>query len=484
MTCSTLVVLSCALAAPQAKDNALEPREVAPGVFVLSFSDKHGSANAGWIALDEHVLLVGAPHAEVVPRLLEEAARTAGKPVREAVVLDVGPHAIEAGRSLAARGVGVLEGPEGVRRLRQAGGGEVEIHPLGPGVGGGSVAVLIKPAGVLFTGAACVHGPRVVLPGSNTGLWLQALRKLRGLGAKVVVPGRGTSGGPEVVERHERFLVELRRQVGHCVAQGWPLEPVRKRVRIEPEWLVWMPYDHPTMEDIDHVYSELTVPKAPFALDPFRADERAARVLVVIGDSPHEPGHLEAAGVAARLAVDPRSISEETLRSVELLVLLRDGYWWPDGPEKPPRQWMTLEQERAIAAFVERGGGFLALHNATGLYPEKGPYLELLGGTYEGHGPLERFRVRVVDRAHSVTRGVEDYEVADEQHTPRPDLSKVHVILESRSAEGVQAAAGWVRQAGRGRVCYLANGHTRDALNEPMFQKLIRNGIAWCLERR
>ena len=37
------------------------------------------------------------------------------------------------------------------------------------------------------------------------------------------------------------------------------------------------------------------------------------------------------------------------------------------------------------------------------------------------HGPLERFRVEVVDSQHPVTRGVEAFFVADEQHTPQPD---------------------------------------------------------------
>ena len=43
------------------------------------------------------------------------------------------------------------------------------------------------------------------------------------------------------------------------------------------------------------------------------------------------------------------------------------------------------------------------------------------------------------------------------------------------------AAAGWVREPGRGRLCHLANGHTLEALLHPMYQRLLRNAVRWCL---
>jgi type 1 glutamine amidotransferase len=104
-----------------------------------------------------------------------------------------------------------------------------------------------------------------------------------------------------------------------------------------------------------------------------------------------------------------------------------------------------------------------------------------MGGRYTGHGPLERFRVLVTDRNHSITRGVHAFTVADEQHWPEPDKDQVRLLLQSRSDEGKVSAAGWVRETGRGRVCYLAPGHTREALLHPMFQRLMCTAARWCL---
>jgi type 1 glutamine amidotransferase len=313
---------------------------------------------------------------------------------------------------------------------------------------------------------------------------------LQTLPCQTVVPGYGTIGGPPILERLARFLGELRRQVAHLVAQERSIEDILTQVRIEPEWLVWMPYDQPQRPDIEHVYCELTIPHAPFGERALSEPSSRPRALVLIGDRPHEPGHietglrpaLETAGVDTYFTVDTRALSAANLKRVQLLIILRDGATWPDGPAKL-KVWMTREQENAVVEFVERGGGLLALHNALAIYPERGPYLRLAGGAYTTHGPLERFRVSVLDRSHFITHDVHDFEVANEQHTPTADRSRVHLLLESRSALGVIGAAGWARQAGKARVCYLANGHTREALTHPEFQTLLRNGAIWCLAR-
>jgi type 1 glutamine amidotransferase len=122
----------------------------------------------------------------------------------------------------------------------------------------------------------------------------------------------------------------------------------------------------------------------------------------------------------------------------------------------------------------------LNLHNSMGLYPKDGPYLNLVGGRYIGHGPLERFRVEVVDRRHPITKGVEDYSAADEQHAPPYDEGRVRLLLQNRSDEGKTAAAGWAYEPGRGRLCHLAGGHTRESWEHPMFQRLLRNAVEWC----
>jgi type 1 glutamine amidotransferase len=357
-----------------------------------------------------------------------------------------------------------------------------------PGSAGG--VVYLPGRSVLFGGPLVVHGPRARLAGSDTERWVEALRQLEALASAHVVPGSGSWGGPEVLARQRRFLAELRRQVGYHIAQGRPLATLGDQVRLPAECFAWMPYDTPIAEDLEHVYRELTVPVAPFhGREPSATDVRP-HALVLIGDQPHEPGHIEdglrpvfeATGVVPHFTVDVKALSASNLAMVRLLVILRDGLQRPESDRRADFVWMTPEQQRAVADFVAAGGGFLNLHNSMGLYPPGGPYLDLVGGRYTTHGPLERFRVEVVDSEHPITRGIGGFFVADEQHTPIYDEKRVHLLLQSRSDDGkVVAAAGWVRQVGRGRLCHLAPGHTREALLHPLYQRLLRNAVRWCL---
>ncbi len=401
-------------------DAALSPHELAPGVFVLGSSQQFGAGKLGWVVLEDRAVLIGVPHPKQIPRVLEQVARTSPRPIAAAIVTQLRRDDVESALALARAGIDIVVQKDGAELLRAAfdrppakddaaarvhirefadrlelGDARLKIEILSQKhVSGPAVATAYLPQSqLLFAGTLCVHGPRAELPGTDTLRWLFALDTLQALHCRTVVPGRGSVGDASLLERQRRFLRELRRQVGHQIAQARPLEEIVKQVNITPGYLVWMPYDQPTRDDVEHVYHELIVPLAPFghAGRPAAADP-APKALVLIGDSPHDPDHIEAglrralvrAGVVPYVAVDVRALSAENLKHVQLLVMLRDGAVWPNGRDKPAVTWMTPEQEQAVVDFVERGGGLLALHNSTALYPEGGPFLKLVGGVYKG----------------------------------------------------------------------------------------------------
>jgi type 1 glutamine amidotransferase len=485
--------------------------QLAPGVYVAGFADKYRSANCGWFDAGDETWLVDLPRGVSVPHFLELVARTTGHGATKAVLTQWQPGDDVIVKSLLGHGVKTVltshaigdhlvaagELPRSAVRLLETQvslgtqGETVELIPCDGVASAAGVAVCLTGRQVLFAGPLVTYGPRAPLDEGDTATWLEQLERLRELGATVVVPGRGSWGGRERLDRQLRFLSELRRQVAYAIAQGRPLPPLASVNAALLAELAWPPYDGPTADDLAHVYHELTVPFSPFNGRRPQRHDGTPHALVLIGDQPHEPGHIEEGlrpafretGVIPHFAVDVRALSAENLAHVRLLVVLRDGLQRPLPSDGEPFMWMTDEQQQAVVEFVERGGGFLNLHNSMGLYPAEGPYLNLVGGAYTGHGPLERFCVEVVDREHPVTRGVSVFTVADEQHAPTYDEKSVHLLLQSRSDEGKVAAAGWVREPGQGRLCHLASGHTREALLHPMYQRLLQNAMRWCLRR-
>lgn len=227
-------------------------------------------------------------------------------------------------------------------------------------------------------------------------------------------------------------------------------------------------------QDTSNVYTTAIRPKA----------------LAVIGDRYHSPVHIRDGlmpafareNVPVTFLENVEALTAESLHQFQLLVIFRDGMNWPKGYDQPHVKWMTDVQQQAIWEFVNGGGGFLAMHNAQGLYPPAGLYYKLMGGDYGGHPDPSLFTIRVENKNHPITAGIEDYEVFDEQHMVKYFLDREHLLLRSISRSNQEAAAGWWQEVAKGRMVYLSPGHTPEGLNHPMTQRLIRNSILWCLK--
>ena len=223
--------------------------------------------------------------------------------------------------------------------------------------------------------------------------------------------------------------------------------------------------------------------------DPVYSTSSRPRALALIGDIYHGPvmmrDGLITALVRENIPVtfieDPAALNAKSLADCSLLIIARNGRYWPEGYGKPQTAWMSDAQQKAVWDFVNNGGGFLAVHNAHTMYPKGGLYYKLFGGDFGGHPAPYRFTIRIENKSHPITAGVEDYDIFDEQHMSKYDLDQEHLLLRSVAPDNKQAAAGWWNEFGKGRMCYLSPGHTPEALNHPMTQRLLRNAMRWVL---
>ncbi|MGB8537960.1 MAG: ThuA domain-containing protein [Acidobacteriaceae bacterium] len=265
---------------------------------------------------------------------------------------------------------------------------------------------------------------------------------------------------------------------------------------------------------------------AASALLPAAARASAAKkatAFALIGDRYHNSDYIRTAlrktlvkdlGISIDFRDEVELLNAEELKGYKLLIILRDGMLWPGGyvagppgaPTPPitsivsqpplakietePFYWITAEQGKAVKAFVTNGGGVLFYHNVTYISPHNDDFRDVLGAVTEQHPPLRPFKVKVVNREHPITRGVNDFVVTDEQHFMAYQKDPKYLLLQSINEDGLtfkdlgtSSAAGWAYDYGKGRVCYLAPGHVITSLWNPEYETLQKNAVRWLLKQ-
>ncbi len=218
------------------------------------------------------------------------------------------------------------------------------------------------------------------------------------------------------------------------------------------------------------------------------SSESANAVGVVIVTGEDYPGHKwrETAPVLARalraderLKIDvvesPMFLAEGDLGAYRVVVLHMKNY----DPNKP-----GPEGGKRLAQFVRGGGGLVLVHFACGALQEWPEFVELAGRVWNpklrGHDPHGRFRVEIVDRKHSITAGMADFETIDELYTCLDGKTPITVLASARSkVDNRDYPMAFVLEYGKGRVFHCVLGHDVRAFEPEAVQTLFRRGTAW-----
>ena len=208
-----------------------------------------------------------------------------------------------------------------------------------------------------------------------------------------------------------------------------------------------------------------------------------SKAIILVGSRWHNPWEggeilmnlLAEEGISA-IRTDQGSVLDPArLAETSLVVFYCEGRW---DANEPASRRLTPQQEAELVNYVKRGGGFVGVHGAAVFRHDYELYPELLGGMFIKHPKMCEFTVKVENRSHPITQGVSDYSILDEPYIV--DWYPGSELLLSGDWDGEKHPLGWAKEYGKGRVCYLANGHDRRSLETPEFQRLFRNAARWC----
>ncbi|HEY0262966.1 MAG TPA: ThuA domain-containing protein [Granulicella sp.] len=258
------------------------------------------------------------------------------------------------------------------------------------------------------------------------------------------------------------------------------------------------------------------------------------RALALIGDRYHNQNDIRIAlnrvfrelGISIDYTTNYYDLSAGLLKPYQLFVGLRDDMIWPGGylqtaipgpsglPSRSPGEdpgvfppekaeyWISEEQGKAVKDFVASGNSFYSYHNNAFVSRSSKNYREVQGGWALSHPPLRPFKVKIVNKNHPITQGVEDFMVTDEQHYLVYEKDPKNILLQSENIDGLTftpslrdpdqpdapskdvgtgSVSGWAHEYGKGRVVFTAMGHTIDAMWQPEYLKIQKNAVRWLL---
>lgn len=298
---SLAVLLSAAgWAAGWFKPTETKVTEIAPGVFFrkMEWEPQFVGSNQGWVIFKDFVLVIEASFPNQAAEVIKEIRKTTNKPIRyvfdthyhgdhadgNPVFTKLGTTAVASENSkqlfetkgLAGFQKSQKDKPQEYGSLDYApaslyfpsklviddGTQRVELWHFGHAHTAGDAVAWLPKHGILFTGDACVNGAFNYTGDSNTESWIGVLTKMQELPVKTVCPGHGEMTGRELLDTQKRYFVELREAIQNMIDNGKSLDDIKKQLDL-PFYKEWTGVDAKTrVENIEHVYGELTKRKS------------------------------------------------------------------------------------------------------------------------------------------------------------------------------------------------------------------------------
>ena len=160
---------------------------------------------------------------------------------------------------------------------------------------------------------------------------------------------------------------------------------------------------------------------------------------------------------------------------------------------EPP---LSGAEKTALLDFVRSGRGFLGVHSATDTFYAWPDYLDLVGGTFNGHPWHQAVTIEVVDPGNPLVAflgnsfQVEDeiYQISDFDHRGSHVLLRLDPSSVDLGRPGVHRRfygwpLAWTRSYGLGRVFYTALGHEASVWHDARYQQILANAILWSTRR-
>lgn len=159
-------------------------------------------------------------------------------------------------------------------------------------------------------------------------------------------------------------------------------------------------------------------------------------------------------------------------------------------------QNISDKRKENFVKLLEKGVGLVVLHHAIADFNQWPEYWNIIGAHYYLEEVKEAgkehprsqyqhdvdFRVKIEDKEHPVTKGIEDFDIKDETYKLY-DVAPDNHILFTTDAPTSQKEIGWTKTYKNSNVCFIQLGHGSDAYFNPAYRKLVSQAIRWAAKK-
>lgn len=190
---------------------------------------------------------------------------------------------------------------------------------------------------------------------------------------------------------------------------------------------------------------------------------------------------LESAGFETEIdeRVDARlaALATSAADGIDLLVL---NVGFPD----PADAALDAATRAGMLAWAAAGRPLLVSHVSSTSFPAVPEWESILGGLWVRgttfHPEYGPSRVEIVDHAHPITAGLDDFELLDERYTDLRLGDGVRVLAQ-HTLDGVAHPLLWTHGDGTACVVYDALGHDTASYDSAEHRELLGRAARWLL---
>ncbi len=156
---------------------------------------------------------------------------------------------------------------------------------------------------------------------------------------------------------------------------------------------------------------------------------------------------------------------------------------------------ISEKQRKAFVALLREGIGIVALHHNLAAHKNWDEYRKIIGGIYlfesqildgkerikSSYSHDQDIKVTVTDKNHPITRGISDFQIHDETYKDYFTSKDARVLLTTDHPMSDPELA-WITRYQNSPVFYLLLGHDSQAWQNPVYPRLLLNGIRWAAQ--